>query len=51
LAHLETLKERQGQRILLALGNFEQDIPSHHDFPEIDSQAKDNDVYFTAISF
>ena len=51
LAHLETLKERQGQRVLLALGNFEQDIPSHRDFPEIDSQAKVNDVYFAAISF
>jgi hypothetical protein len=51
LAHLETLKEKQGQRVLLALGNFEQDIPSHPDFPEIESTAKGNDVYFAAISF
>jgi hypothetical protein len=51
LAHLETLKEKQGQRVLLALGNFEQDIPSHPDFPEIESRAKGNDVYFAAISF
>jgi hypothetical protein len=51
LAHLETLQAKQGQRVLLALGNFEQDIPSHPDFPEIESRAKGNDVYFTAISF
>ena len=51
LAHLETLKQNQGQRVLLALGNFEQDIPSHPDFPEIESRAKGIDVYFAAISF
>jgi hypothetical protein len=51
LAHLETLKQKQGQRVLLALGNFEQDIPSHPDFPEIESRAKGIDVYFAAISF
>lgn len=51
LAHLENLKEKQGQRVLLALGNFEQDIPSHPNFPEIESRAKGNNVYFAAISF
>jgi hypothetical protein len=51
LRHLETLKEKQGQRVLLALGNFEQDIPSHPDFPEIEREAKKHGVNFAAISF
>jgi len=51
LGHLETLKQKQGQKVLLALGNFENDIPYHSDFPEIESTAKSYGVAFAAISF
>lgn len=51
LGHLETLKDKQGQRILLALGNFEQDIPDHHNFQEVESSAKSYGISFVAISF
>jgi hypothetical protein len=52
LAHLVTLKKKEGQRVLLALGNFEQDIPSHADFPDVEKVAKEeNYVSFAAISF
>lgn len=51
LGHLETLKQKQGQKVLLALGNFENNIPSHSDFPEIESTAKSYEVAFAAISF
>ena len=50
-AHLETLKKKQGQRVLIALGNFEQDSPSHPPFPEIEPEAKKHGVGFAAISF
>lgn len=49
--HLKTLKDKQGQRVLLALGNFEHDIPSHPAFPTIEKEAKEYNVYFAAISF
>lgn len=51
LGHLETLKDRQGQRVLLALGNFEQDSPDHHNFPEVKNTAKSYGISFVAISF
>ena len=51
-AHLKTLKDKQGKRFLLALGNFEQDIPSHPAFLKIECLAKRKyNVYFAAISF
>lgn len=51
LGHLETLKQKQGQKVLLALGNFEQDNAHHPDFPEIEQTAKSYGVSFAAISF
>jgi hypothetical protein len=51
LGHLETLKDKQGQRVLIALGNFEQDIPDHSNFKEVESSAKNHGISFVAISF
>jgi hypothetical protein len=51
LRHLETFQQKQGKKVLLALGNFELDSVVHPDFPEIKSIAQKNDVYFVAISF
>ncbi|WP_036478204.1 hypothetical protein [Myxosarcina sp. GI1] len=51
LRHLETLKQKQGQKILLALGNFEQDNTYHPDFLEIAQKAKNYNVSFAPVSF
>ena len=51
LGHLEILKQKQGQRVLLALGNFEQDSAYHPEFPGIEDIAKSYDVSFAAVSF
>ncbi|MBE9114669.1 hypothetical protein IQ249_02045 [Lusitaniella coriacea LEGE 07157] len=51
LGHLETLKQKQGQKVLLALGNFEQDNAYHPDFPEIESAAMRHGISFAAVSF
>lgn len=51
LAHLKTLKDRQGQRILIALGNFEQDPMHHSVLPEVADQAKSEGVAFGTVSF
>ena len=51
LAHLETLKVKKGQRVLLALGNFDHDPPSDPNFPEVEDKAKSYDIAFAAISF
>lgn len=49
--HLNNLKNRQGAKVLIALGNFEQDIPTHPIFPIIEEQAKPLKVSFIGISF
>lgn len=49
--HLKTLKDKQGQRVLIALGNFEHDPPSHPCFSKIESKAEEYGVGFAAISF
>jgi hypothetical protein len=51
LGHLEILKQKQGDKILLALGNFDQDDNHHPDFPEIESVANSYNVSFIAVSF
>lgn len=51
LDHLRNLQKKQGQKVLLALGNFEQDNAYHPDFPEIERTAKSYDVSFAAVSF
>lgn len=51
LGHLNTLKKRQGQKVLIALGNFEQDYSAYSVFQNVGSKAKDEDVAFIAISF
>lgn len=51
LNHLETLKDKQGTKVLIALGNFEQDEPNETAFPDIKKSAEELDILFTAISF
>ncbi len=49
--HLNNLKSRQGAKVLIALGNFEQDIPTHPIFPKVEEEAKKLEVSFIGISF
>lgn len=49
--HLNTLKEKQGKRILIALGNFEQDPTNHPVLQAVEAKAKDKDVAFISVSF
>lgn len=51
LNHLNILKSKHGQKILLALSNFEQDIPNHAVFPEVEERAKEDNIAFLPISF
>ncbi|MFN5857564.1 MAG: hypothetical protein ACK456_16990 [Pseudanabaenaceae cyanobacterium] len=51
LNHLNTLKKRQGKRVLIALGNFEQDPESHLVLQAVKTKAKDVNVAFISISF
>lgn len=51
LSHLETLRQKQGEKVLLALGNFEQDNAYHPDFAEVERTAKSYSVAFAAVSF
>ena len=53
LDHLDTLEKKncQSKRVLIALGNFEQDIPSHPAFSCVERKAKKLNVHFVAISF
>jgi len=51
LAHLETLKDNYGQKVLIALGCFEQDIPSHPNFLKVKDIAKSYGISFAVISF
>jgi hypothetical protein len=51
LKHLEVLKNKQGQKILIALGNFDQDIPNHPDFLKIEQEAQDCQIAFVPVSF
>lgn len=51
LDHLDTLKERKGKRLLVALGNFEGDPTNHKILQNIDCKAKKEGVAFTAVSF
>jgi hypothetical protein len=49
--HLEALNVKKGQRILLALGNFEQDTPFHPAFIKVEEKANNYGIAFTAVSF
>jgi len=51
LDHLNTLKEKQGKRILIALGNFEQDPINHPVLQAVETKAKDEDIAFISVSF
>ena len=52
LNHLEGLhKEKQGQKTLIALGNFEQDIPPDSCFTEVIAKANEYKISFVAVSF
>jgi hypothetical protein len=51
LNHLEGIKDRQGHKLLLALGNFELDIPSHKCFLEVVTKANEYKISFAAVSF
>ncbi|MFM2313089.1 MAG: hypothetical protein RLZZ04_2365 [Cyanobacteriota bacterium] len=49
--HLNILKPKHGQKVLLALGNFEQDIPTNAIFSEVEQRAKEDQITFLPISF
>jgi hypothetical protein len=51
LDHLNTLKEKQGKRILIALGNFEQDPTNYPVLQVVETKAKDEKVAFISVSF
>ena len=51
LDHLSTLKEKQGKRILIALGNFEQDPINYPVLKAVEAKAKDEGVAFISVSF
>jgi len=51
LDHLNTLKEKQGKRILIALGNFEQDPTNYPVLQAVETKAKCENVAFIAVSF
>jgi len=51
IRHLETLEGKQGKKVLIALGNFEQDNPYHPDFSEIEEIAKQKRIFFIGVSF
>ena len=52
LNHLKTLNQRQGKKILIALGNFEFEGNSCDPIlAEVEQQAKADGVFFTCVSF
>jgi hypothetical protein len=51
LDHLNTLEKKQGERILIALGNFEQDPVNHPVLRAVETKAKDVGVAFVAVGF
>lgn len=51
LDHLNTLKAKPGERILIALGNFEQDPASHPVLQAVETKAKEESVAFISVSF
>lgn len=51
LDHLSTLKEKQGKRILIALGNFEQDPINYPVLKTVEAKAQDEGVAFISVSF
>ncbi|NJR68553.1 MAG: hypothetical protein HC771_07680 [Synechococcales cyanobacterium CRU_2_2] len=52
LGHLEILRKRQGEKVLIALGNFDRDDASSEPaFAEVHRQARIHDVAFCAVSF
>jgi len=51
LPYLEALNLKKGQRILLVLGNFEQDTPFHPAFVDVEKKANNYGIAFIAVSF
>lgn len=52
LAHLDILEARQGERILIALGNFEQQHPANYPvLRDVETKAKEKGIAFTFVSF
>ena len=51
LKHLETLKQKQGQKVLIALGNFEQDSTNYPCFLKVEQAANNCKISFIAIGF
>lgn len=51
LDHLNTLKAKPGERILIALGNFEQDPANHLVLQAVETKAKEENVAFVSVSF
>ncbi|MCC3427774.1 MAG: hypothetical protein JGK12_28645 [Microcoleus sp. PH2017_01_SCD_O_A] len=51
LDHLDTLKEKKGKKILIALGNFEQDPTNNPVLQTVETKAKYEDVAFISVSF
>jgi hypothetical protein len=51
LDHLATLKDRQGQRLLLALGNFDGDPLKNNVIAKVEAQARSYCIPFAAVSF
>lgn len=54
MEHLEELKNKKGERVLLALANFDSEIPFHAVFSHIEEEIKklkDPSITFLAISF
>lgn len=51
MPYLEALNLKKGQRILLTLGNFEQDTPFHPAFVDVEKKANNYGIAFIAVSF
>jgi len=51
--HLENLEGKQGKKVLIALGNFEENKPSHSSFSflEIEEVARQKNIFFVCITF
>jgi hypothetical protein len=51
IRHLETIKEKKGQKTLIALGNFEQDSTDYPCFPNVQQIADNYKISFLVVSF
>ncbi|MGK7923334.1 MAG: hypothetical protein AB4080_25375 [Trichodesmium sp.] len=51
LRHLESLKQKQGRKILIALANYEQDEPKAPAFSNVKKTAEADKILFLPISF